>query len=498
MIFTPRQLTDLATPYPDRIIEQIRGGHIDTAASLTREMACSRVRLHDFFADSCTVLWSFAGERFGEPALDDMFRFIFEKAAQRQFFEAAGAQTLPHLSVYMLARSWRAHSCFGAGQYPGAFSITEDDEKFTFHLRPCGSGLRLWQKGWYEPGAGGKTSERERTWTYNRQGFPYYCVHCPFLNEILPYESRYGRLLWPVDPPDGPEDSCAWHVFKDPDAIPVSYYRRLGLKKPAATKPRKTIDNSRSFTDDQLREMARPVSDRVLEALEAGDKKTASRLCRSVRDEFLVLHDLYVNMIAATLDFIARRADESTLGDALERQFQLGVRDQLLQPSLNLSLKDKTEFLAGRVFGPDTCNSTGSVPGRFSINETASEIIFRLDPCGSGGRLIRAGSHGPRPFFRKWRESLETNAATLSARYLPIPERLIKGVFPWTVNHFTQRKPYHLGKTRAAHPWSFGRSGTPLYCCQCGKIQEQLTEKNKLIIEPPRDKKQPCLWRLQK
>src|SRR6056297_3254722 len=458
MIFTPQELKNLATPYPDRIIEQIRAGHIDAAASLTRDMAGSRIRLHDFFADTCTVLWSFAGERFGEPVLEEMFRYVFEKSARRQFFEAAGAQTLPHLSVYLLAKSWRAHACFGAGDYPGAFSITEDAEKFTFHLHPCGSGLRLWRKGWYVAGTGGKTSEKERTWTYNRKGFPYYCIHCPFLNEILPFESRYGRLLWPVDPPAGPEDSCAWHVYKNPDTIPVSYYRRLGLKKPEASQPVDKSSRARFFTDDRLKEMARPATDRILEALEAGNQKSAIQLCRSVRDEFLVLHDLYVNMIAATLAFIAQRADESTLGDALDRQFDLCVSDQLIKPLANLTLKDKTEFLATRILGTDTCSGTGYIPGRFSITETDTEIVFRLNPCGSGGRLIRAGSYEPMPFYRKWRESLETGAATFSARHLPIPAKFIEWTFPWTVNHFTQRKPHNLIRTRAAHPWSFNRA----------------------------------------
>ncbi|HMA86046.1 MAG TPA: hypothetical protein VKN73_10110, partial [Desulfosalsimonadaceae bacterium] len=71
LIFAPQELKNLATPCPDRIIEQIREGHIDAAASLTRDMAGSRIRLHDFFADTCTVLWSFAGERFGEPCLEE-------------------------------------------------------------------------------------------------------------------------------------------------------------------------------------------------------------------------------------------------------------------------------------------------------------------------------------------------------------------------------------------------------------------------------------------
>ncbi len=47
---------------------------------------------------------------------------------------------------------------------------------------------------------------------------------------------------------------------------------------------------------------------------------------------------------------------------------------------------------------------------------------------------------------------METGAATFSARYLPTPGKLIEWAFPWTVNHFTQRKPFDLGKTCASQP----------------------------------------------
>jgi hypothetical protein len=126
------------------------------------------------------------------------------KRALRQFYAPACIDAPPHLSVFLLAKSWRAHSCFGDGEHPGKFTISEDAEKFTFHLRPCGSGLRLWRKGFYAPGKYAKRTEAARPWNYRRERFPYYCVHCPFLNEILPYESPYGALLWPVDPPATP------------------------------------------------------------------------------------------------------------------------------------------------------------------------------------------------------------------------------------------------------------------------------------------------------
>lgn len=496
-LFTNQELSDLATPYPDRIKHLINKRDIDAAILLTKEMAESRIRLHDFFADSCTILWSFVGEQMGENTIDAMFRYIFAKSAKRQFFDAASAQVMPHLSVYLLSKSWRAHCCFEKGNHPGKFSISEDDEKFTFHMHPCGSGSRLKMKGWYEPDAGGKLSEKAHSWTYNQNRFPYYCIHCPFLNEILPYESSYGALLWPVDPPDSESGPCAWHIYKDPNNIPIKYYNRLGLaKKTIATGPYRKKPN-RFFTKAQLKEMAQPLTDRILEKLSSKDFKSALKLCRNVKDEFLVLHDLYVNMLASTLSFISETGSKAMLGKALSRQYDLCANQQLIQPMSSMSLMEKTSFLANHIFGTDTCNETGYHPGKFKITETDSDIIFTLNPCGSGGRLIKASSDKPMGKIKKWREKIETAVITFFSHRLPLPEPIVRFVFPFMVTHFTQRKPHDLITTKTAKPWAFNQAGISVFCAQCGTIQDKLGT-DFLKITPPTNRKDPCIWKLSK
>lgn len=497
MIFTKAQLKALSTPYPDRIVGCIRKKDTAGALALTREMAQSRIFLHDFFADSCTLLWSFVGEQFGEQTLEPMFRYVFAQSAKRQFFDAASAQVLPYLSVYLLAKSWRAHSCFGAGDHPGQFFITEDDEKFTFHLHPCASGQRLWKRGWYEEGKGGRLTQKPWTWSYNREGFPYYCIHCAFLNEILPYESDYGALLWPVDPIQNPSDTCAWHVYKNPNHIPESYYKRLGLSKKQRPAGRYAVRPGRYFTDQELAQMARPMTDRIIEALENNNPRLAAQLCAEVKDEFLVLHDLYVNMLAATLAFIANRGGEIALEQALSRQYETCVRRQFSEKLALMPVSEKTVFLATHIFGTDNCNGTGRYSGKFSIAETDTEILFSLRPCGSGGRLIYAKSSQNQGRFRKWWERVETAAVVFFARYLPLPEALIERMFPAMVNHFTQRKPYGLGQTQKAHAWSFHQKGVPYFCCPCGMILEK-PGNDCLTISPPTKNRPTCVWRLRK
>ena len=102
--------------------------------------------------------------------------------------------------VRALAATWRAHSSSGVGPNPGAFTITEDDEKFTFAMNPCGSGQRLWRNGRYEGPDGFGVTDEAHDWSYGREGFPLYCTHCTFMNELLPIR-WIGQPVYPSDPP---------------------------------------------------------------------------------------------------------------------------------------------------------------------------------------------------------------------------------------------------------------------------------------------------------
>jgi hypothetical protein len=121
----------------------------------------------------------------------------------------------------------RRHGSSGVGPKPGAFEIAEDDEKLTFTMNPCGSGQRLWRLGRYgEDGWG--TTDAAHDWSYGREGFPLYCTHCSFMNELLPIR-WIGFPVYPSDPPeDFDRDPCTWYWYKDPADIPARHYERYG------------------------------------------------------------------------------------------------------------------------------------------------------------------------------------------------------------------------------------------------------------------------------
>jgi len=110
---------------------------------------------------------------------------------------------------------------------PDFEEITEDEEKLTFTMNPCGSGQRLVRLGRYGEGGYGTTAEAH-SWSYGREGFPLYCTHCAFMNEALPIR-WIGYPVYPSDPPqDFHADPCTWYWYKDPADIPERHYARHG------------------------------------------------------------------------------------------------------------------------------------------------------------------------------------------------------------------------------------------------------------------------------
>ncbi len=54
--FGSKQLKELSKPYPNRMLKCLTEKNDEKAIKLCEEMSESRVLLHDYFADSCTVL----------------------------------------------------------------------------------------------------------------------------------------------------------------------------------------------------------------------------------------------------------------------------------------------------------------------------------------------------------------------------------------------------------------------------------------------------------
>ena len=230
--FTQEQLRDMSRPTMDRAIEALNAGDVERAHELCAAMRSEWRVLHDVMTELIAGLISFVQERLDDDGVEEAWRSTMRRAWQRDAGKALEADR--RRMVEALAATWRAHSTSGKGPRAGAFSIEEDDEKFTFTMHPCGSGQRLWLNGRYDGDDAFGTTHEAHDWSYGRKDFPLYCTHCTFMNELLPIE-WYGMPLYPSDPPeDFDRDPCVWYWYKNPADIPARHWERYGRQTPSA------------------------------------------------------------------------------------------------------------------------------------------------------------------------------------------------------------------------------------------------------------------------
>ena len=223
--FTDEELAAMAQPTMDRALAAIDAGDLDGARAACEAMRHEWGMLHDLMTEGTLGLVTFIQDRLGDEGVAAAWEESLGRGWERH---VASIGRLPRRTVVeLLAATWRAHSTSGTGEDAGAFTVTEDEEKVTFHLHPCGSGGRLVRRGLYEQHGYGRTHEAH-DWSFGRKDMPLYCTHCAFMNESLPLKWG-GYPLYPLDPPqDYAKDPCRWYWYKDPAAIPERFAGRYG------------------------------------------------------------------------------------------------------------------------------------------------------------------------------------------------------------------------------------------------------------------------------
>jgi hypothetical protein len=228
--FSEHEFDQLSRPTMDRALEALDAGEMEEARRLCTEMKHEWQMLHDLMASGVLDLVSFIQQRLGDEGVAEAWAESMSRGWRRHH-DAITALDRRDL-VELLAATWRAHSCSGVGPNPGSFTITEDDEKVTFTMSPCGSGQRLVLNGAYDALPDGGRTREAHDWSFGRKGFPLYCTHCSFMNESMPIQWS-GYPLYPCDPPeDYTKDPCTWYWYKDRDAIPERHWRRYGAVTP--------------------------------------------------------------------------------------------------------------------------------------------------------------------------------------------------------------------------------------------------------------------------
>ncbi len=129
-----------------------------------------------------------------------------------------------------LVRMWYYHQA--------TFRVSEEEDRFVFHLDPCGSGGRLYRgevlmPGVFRYGKGMLCEIREPgDITFGRAPFPIYCIHCAATNRDQ-YEGKPWAFIIDGEAMSDPSKPCIQYLYKKeaPRKAPPSLLTQVGLSE---------------------------------------------------------------------------------------------------------------------------------------------------------------------------------------------------------------------------------------------------------------------------
>jgi hypothetical protein len=222
-IFTAKELKEMGTRTLDATLAAIEAGDKKQAKLLAKRMLDEFKHLHDGYFFWVTGLQSYIYRKLGVKAVE-------EAEYQAHTIEAKVVFTPPKKNDL---RTRVKHLASGLRGHMQPIKITEDDEKITLTMQPCGSGERLIKMKGYEVGLARVKEAGPITW--GQKNFPMYCVHCPVMEMMDVDNSGFLNTAHFISDPIG-KAHCTFVIYKDNKDVPAEFYQRIGKKKPGTKK----------------------------------------------------------------------------------------------------------------------------------------------------------------------------------------------------------------------------------------------------------------------
>lgn len=218
--------------------------HIDTFAQACRNEAAETAREelewarsawqqhHDRACDALFALFDTAAAELGEAFVGELWDVllgaIYERSARVYHPDnMPWGQAVQRLLLDIIEAT-RGH--LTGPDRDGAFTITEDEDRWVVTFAPCGSGGRS-----YAATETAVTTQKH-DWAWNKKGVCLYCAHCCQLQQRAPIE-RLGFPLRVIEPPIRGQSRpvCTWSIFKEPGSAPPEAYTDVGFNPPGAS-----------------------------------------------------------------------------------------------------------------------------------------------------------------------------------------------------------------------------------------------------------------------
>lgn len=244
----PRKYWDRFIAEVEEFVGHVHRGEADDALRALDVLKETWRQVHDRDVDHTYGLMSEIAARHGEASIREMWDRVLIPLFNWRYakFDIDEYPWDESLEVLMLVACEAMRGHLVGPERTGDFELEETEDRFILRFDPCGSGQRTIRGDWIE-GTPARmeepyswsVTEEPHTWNHNEPGVCHYCTHCIVLMEEMPID-RLGYPVRVIDPPRYPDtdrnpdarQKCQWQMFKDPTAVPVEFYTRVGRTKP--------------------------------------------------------------------------------------------------------------------------------------------------------------------------------------------------------------------------------------------------------------------------
>ena len=189
----------------ERAIEAIKAGKAEEALGYLNDVYEQFHALHDAYSNHISLLQGTLAKLQGDEWYETFDRnMVFELFRPRY-------ERLRDISVEERVKA----ICSNHRAHYSEFYVEEDNEKFVVVIPGCNAGGRLIRDGIAK--RQDAITKKAYPWSFKRAGFPYYCCHAYFLNELLkelgiPIEVQWGRQY--DDQGNRIDEPCKYIVYK--------------------------------------------------------------------------------------------------------------------------------------------------------------------------------------------------------------------------------------------------------------------------------------------
>lgn len=196
---------DYLTSFKEKTAKAIKEEKTEEALKHLGEVNEQFRRMHDFLVNWVSACYGKLAEAYGEEWLVPFNREVFYEQYGPRFESFKDMTPEQRLKAQLDGFRCNYHE----------FEVEEDDEKYIVKITGCNNGGRLIRDGIAK--RQNAVTKKAYPWSFDRVGFPYYCIHA---NHFMELWDKFGvkiKILWGRQYDDGGnkiDEPCIYYIYK--------------------------------------------------------------------------------------------------------------------------------------------------------------------------------------------------------------------------------------------------------------------------------------------